>query len=121
MRRPGKRCCATTKRFGRNLPRVDFSMRQVQVGFLAITLTLICLPTIHAAKEPEMGKPGDHHFSLNIGGVKRKYLVHVPKSYEGKDAVPVVVMIHGAGGTSDWTVAETGWGDKGGKKGLLPA
>src|SRR5260370_8224537 len=94
MRRPGKRCCATTKRFGRNLPRVDFSMRQVQVGFLAITLTLICLPTIHAAKEPEMGKPGDHHFSLNIGGRKRKNLVHLPQNTERKDNVPATAMIN---------------------------
>jgi polyhydroxybutyrate depolymerase len=94
-------------------------MLQVPVAFLAITLTLFCLPTIHAAEEPEMVKPGDHHFSLNIGGLKRKYLVHVPKSYEGKNAVPVVVMIHGAGGTSDWTLTETGWGDKADKEGFL--
>jgi len=39
--------------------------------------------------------PGDHSRSIVSGGLTRTYLVHVPASYTGASAVPLVVDIHG--------------------------
>src|SRR5207245_1310631 len=43
----------------------------------------------------------------------------VPPGYDGREPVPVVLMIHGAGGTARWTLAETGWGAKADQEGFL--
>src|SRR5215831_4316634 len=39
--------------------------------------------------------PGDSSRSMVVGGLTRSYLVHVPPSYTGASAVPLVVDIHG--------------------------
>jgi polyhydroxybutyrate depolymerase len=64
-------------------------------------------------------RPGDHYFKMDFGNIERKYLVYIPQGYAGGNALPVVVMIHGAGGTSEWTMHETGWDDKADKEGFL--
>jgi polyhydroxybutyrate depolymerase len=62
---------------------------------------------------------GDHDFHLTVGGVTRRYLVHVPPGYDGRIAVPVVMMLHGGGGTSRAAATETGWGAKADQVGFL--
>lgn len=39
--------------------------------------------------------PGDFTRTVHVGGVERSYLVHVPPSYSGSLAVPLLVDIHG--------------------------
>lgn len=41
---------------------------------------------------PAGTKPG----TIEIGGRTRDYLIHVPSSYDGQTAVPVVLVLHGA-------------------------
>jgi polyhydroxybutyrate depolymerase len=55
---------------------------------------------------------GDHAFTIKIGDAKRRYTVHVPPHYSGKTPRPVVVMLHGGGGTSKAAETETGWNVK---------
>jgi polyhydroxybutyrate depolymerase len=43
-----------------------------------------------------MLEPGDHTRTLKVGGLDRSYLVHVPKNYDGKTPMPVVLALHGA-------------------------
>jgi len=43
--------------------------------------------------------PGDYEFFLNHNGLERRYLVHVPFSYEKEVPTPLVFSIHGGGGT----------------------
>lgn len=46
---------------------------------------------------------------LNVGDIERRALVHVPKEHDGRSALPVVLMLHGAGGTAIAAAKETGW------------
>ena len=46
--------------------------------------------------------PGDYRFSLVHNGLKRDYLVHVPNSYRPGRAAPMLMALHGGGGTSDF-------------------
>lgn len=62
---------------------------------------------------------GDHDFSLLAEGRKRCYTVHVPKGYDGKTPMPVVVMLHGGGGRSQSAARETGWDSKADEAGFL--
>jgi para-nitrobenzyl esterase len=56
--------------------------------------------------------PGDHSLRLQVGGRERHYLVHVPPGYNGQTPVPVVMMLHGGGGTSEAAAIETQWSAK---------
>jgi len=67
----------------------------------------------------ETVNPGDHNFTIKVGGLDRRFTVHVPPGYAGKTPVQVVVMLHGGGGTSQGAATETGWGAKADKEGFL--
>jgi polyhydroxybutyrate depolymerase len=41
--------------------------------------------------------PGDHTRTLAWGGKERSYILHVPKSYDGRKSYPVVLVFHGGG------------------------
>ncbi len=76
-------------------------------------------PGIPSGFADALVKPGDHEISLKVGDLKRRYVVHVPKGYDGKKPVPVVIMFHGGGGTAKAAMKETGWADKADQAGFL--
>lgn len=55
---------------------------------------------------------GDETFTIRWNGLNRRYIVHAPRSYDGRTRLPVVVMLHGAGGTGAGAMEETGWAQK---------
>lgn len=62
---------------------------------------------------------GDHYFQINIGGLDRTYSVHVPRGYDGKRSLPVVIVFHGGGGTGKGTMEITGMATKADQAGFL--
>lgn len=44
---------------------------------------------------------GNVDYSLNWGGIERRYKVHIPKNYNRLSASPVVIYLHGGGGSMD--------------------
>lgn len=63
--------------------------------------------------------PGTHPFAINVKGVERSYLLHIPPSSDHTKKWPVVVMFHGGGGTAKAAMWETGWAKKADKEGFL--
>jgi len=67
--------------------------------------------------------PGNHNESLEVGaGVNktaRTFIVHVPPGFDGKSKLPVVIMLHGAGGSGAGAMAQTGWAAKADREGFL--
>lgn len=51
-----------------------------------------------AAAATQEAQPGDQVHVLTLGGLKRQYLVHVPKGYDPAKPAPVLVALHGGGG-----------------------
>lgn len=45
--------------------------------------------------------PGDYENALTMGTLSRRYKIHVPQGYSGTTPMPVVVYLHGGGGSSD--------------------
>jgi polyhydroxybutyrate depolymerase len=90
-----------------------------------LTLCLaICAATgslAHAQNPPATpaSTPGNHDESLKFGGLTRTYIVHVPPSFNGKSRVPVVFMLHGAGGSGAGAESETGWTSKSDREGFI--
>ena len=56
---------------------------------------------------------------VDVGGrARRALLARLPV---GSTSMPVVIMLHGAGGTADIAVSQTGWDRKGAEEGFLAA
>ncbi|MFA5344581.1 MAG: PHB depolymerase family esterase [Kiritimatiellia bacterium] len=62
---------------------------------------------------------GDHSLTLRVGNLDRRYIVHVPPKYNSRQPVPIVIMLHGGGGTARGAMRETGWAQKADKEGFL--
>ncbi len=62
-----------------------------------------------AEKEWHIGK---NEFNKVMDGVKRNYLVHVPKSYNDDTPVPLLFMLHGSSGNGTKFYNISGWVQK---------
>lgn len=65
---------------------------------------------VSAAHCPPAGK---NRYTTTLDGDTREYVVHVPKGYNGIDALPVVFMLHGSGGNGEKFYNISGWVDTG--------
>ncbi len=63
--------------------------------------------------------PGDHRMWLDVGELRREFLLHVPSNYNGNMPVPLVLMFHGSGGSLDEISRSTGWSEKADLEGFL--
>ncbi|RTL43649.1 MAG: hypothetical protein EKK48_07845 [Candidatus Melainabacteria bacterium] len=61
-------------------------------------------PRIDFDKVP---RPGDFRGSIQIDGVEREYLLHVPPGYSGSQPIPLVVALHGLGGNASQFARES--------------
>lgn len=81
---------------------------------LAVFLALATLPA--CAEEEHIVKK-----TLETGGRERAYRLHVPPSYSKENAVPLVLMFHGGGGSSSGMEALTGFGALSDREGFIVA
>src|SRR5215471_11124507 len=49
-------------------------------------------------------KTPDEHF-IQVGGIQRRYLLHLPPGWKNESKAPVILMLHGGGGTPEHTGA----------------
>ena len=81
----------------------------------AVLLITSCSKTDDELLTPISANPvtGKNRFTTNIDGDEREYFVHVPKSYTGTSAVPVVFMLHGNTGNGEEFYNISGWREVG--------
>ncbi|MFH2131584.1 MAG: PHB depolymerase family esterase [bacterium] len=88
---------------------------------MGMTLLIGCSGRMDRSLTGQTGSasPGDHTIQIRVGEIERSYTVHVPPDYTGRSSVPVVVMLHGGGGTGKAAAFETGWSSKADAAGFL--
>jgi polyhydroxybutyrate depolymerase len=99
-------------------------MKQVLRFCVFCVLTILASSWVYAIQPMEQGRrlgSGDHLLSLKVGNRERRYIVHVPMSYDDGRPTPIVVMFHGGGSTAKDAIAETGWTEKADHVGFLVA
>jgi len=64
---------------------------------------------------------GDHEFTFIHDGLTRKYLVHVPSSYDKEKETPLVLGLHGGGGNADVFQNKTSMNDTSDKEDFIVA
>ena len=67
------------------------------------------------------GEPvaGTYVSQIMVDGLQCSFTVHIPRTNNGKGSLPVVIMLHGGGGTTRAANEETGWVDKAEAEGFL--
>lgn len=63
--------------------------------------------------------PGDHTRRVRVGSIDRRYLVHIPPGYDGKQKTPVVLVFHGGGGNPAGMVQLCGMNAKADQAGFI--
>ena len=72
-------------------------MKRIPIAFLILTLSLlVCVRTLSSTSTSS----NDTTHTLTVSGLQRTYVLHVPSSYEGNQAVPLVFDFHGGLGNA---------------------
>jgi len=99
------------------------SFRTSSAVAAAMFAAAVISATAGAPANQPVPTPGNHNESLEVGtGVHkmtRTFIVHVPPKFDGKSKVPVVFMLHGAGGSGEGAIPETGWDAKSDREGFI--
>jgi predicted peptidase len=72
-----------------------------------------------------VGTPGgsqrasDVEVTIRVDGLDRTYLVHRPSGFNSSKALPMVMMLHGRGGSSHLAAHDFGWIEKSDQEGFL--
>jgi polyhydroxybutyrate depolymerase len=89
----------------------------------AIFIIAVFSATAGAPTYQPIPAPGDHNESLEVGAgagrTTRTFIVHLPPGFDGKSKLPVVIMLHGAGGSGAGAIAQTVWGAKSDREGFI--
>lgn len=101
--------------------RRDVKPLQKQSLIIAMYIFGLSLATAGQSTPPDRLGPGDHHLTLKAGGLERRYLVHIPLRSDGKSPMPMVIMLHGGGGTAETARTSTGWVVKADEAGFIVA
>jgi len=100
-----------------------FRIRNTTITFmLAFVLMIGCVSGSAGPadrRQPNTANAGDQVITIRVGKLERHYTVHVPPGYDGKTSMPIVIMLHGGGGTGKAAATETGWGVKADAAGFL--
>lgn len=86
------------------------------------------VPTIAASPPSTTASParpralsGDSVEFLTHDGVERRYVLHVPSDLPAAVSVPLVLVLHGAGGVPEEIIAGSGWNALADERGLIVA
>jgi polyhydroxybutyrate depolymerase len=75
---------------------------------------------IEIEASPQAGlSAGDYNFSIKQVDLLRTYRVHVPQSYDKKTAMPVVLNLHGGGGSAEGQINVSQMNTTADKKGFI--
>jgi polyhydroxybutyrate depolymerase len=55
-------------------------------------------------------QPGDYRYTIRHDGLDRRYLVHVPPSYQPGKPLPLLVSMHGGGGSMEYQASDERYG-----------
>jgi len=95
------------------------AIAHVAIGILLLYGCVRTASTEVAAPSLKNWSQGNHVLSIAVGGLERRYVVHVPPDYDHNALWPVVIIFHGGGGTARAVMWETGFAEKADQEGFL--
>lgn len=102
-------------------------LRILTAAAVALLVLVSCAPTTapvrgtaEATRRSLLGER-DTVYTIRHDSVLRTYVLHAPPGAETKTDLPVVVMLHADGSTSEGAIALTGWSVKADQEGFIVA
>ena len=106
-----------------NMRRIQIcTMKTDFIYILIFALTLMaCEKDQTTGDNTNTGKIiyGKIRVTTKIDGDDREYYVHIPKSYNGNQSVPLVLMLHGTSGDGEKYYGISGWKEVGESQNLI--
>jgi polyhydroxybutyrate depolymerase len=97
---------------------MSFERRSARL-FFAILLVIVTFVAVFGRRLLRASEGGDKHDTLDIDGLTRNYLVHIPASYDSKAPVPLLLVLHGATQSADSAERMSGMSAKADKENFL--
>jgi polyhydroxybutyrate depolymerase len=69
-------------------------------------------PSVICTKTPSITTVGDSNQCINWDGLVRTYILHIPPGYNSSTRVPLVLVLHGMGGSAQSIEADSGMSAK---------
>ncbi len=105
--------------------RLDHSPSQIvnkpASEFFNFISTLLFAEVQAKAPPKKQEWPNDKFSEISVSNLSRTYLLHVPSSYTGNTAIPLVLVLHGGGGNSYLARRISGMNEKAEKEGFIVA
>ncbi len=95
--------------------------RRVYLAVAVSALACMALAGPHRAQPDTSTTPAERDLTrtITVDGRARRYHVHLPPAYDGRRALPLVVVLHGGGGSAERMDALTGFSAKADSEGFL--
>lgn len=91
----------------------------VSLATFLVCFSVLAFNPQNAHSQDKHTEPGSHMLAIAVNGSERTYIVHVPATYKPQALSPLVIMLHGGGGTAKAASWETEWAVKAEKEGFL--
>lgn len=85
---------------------------------IACTQAVEAIKLAYSGKTPKY-KVGDYKESIKVDGLKRTYLLHIPKGFNSAQQYPLVLLFHGGGGSGKKFAKQTDFSDYADKEGFI--
>jgi polyhydroxybutyrate depolymerase len=97
-------------------------MKNWRTELFLIALVLIWPPAMPSAEARDAKTSASAQtITLEHDGLQRTYELYIPKNLRADDAHPLVIMLHGGGGTGRYVMRQTGWPAKADVAGFIVA
>lgn len=75
-------------------------IRKVWIYVVVLCQLAVFIPAAQAESVPG---------TMEVQGYTRNYVLHIPQGYDGTDPLPLVLMLHGAGGSAEHALTHYRW------------
>ena len=82
------------------------------LSLAALLCAVVGVGTLKARAAAKRVPPDHQELTIRSAGIDRHCLVHLPPASDGAASLPLVIVLHGWGGTGANAVRETGWSAK---------
>lgn len=92
---------------------------RIQLLALTLIVLLVTFSFLFLIKEPSPTEGKTQKYYLNYDGMQRSYLIHLPSHYDNQTPLPLVVVLHGGGGSPEKVEKVTGFSKKADEEGFI--
>jgi polyhydroxybutyrate depolymerase len=104
---------------GPHLSNEQDNMKRQTILLASVLIILLLGLSVYFLERGQSSNEGDVKYNLNFDGMERSYLVHIPPQYNNSTPMPLVIVLHGGGGSAENIEKVTGFSQKADEEGFI--